>query len=326
MPNDHPSALPPKVFLCHATEDKDRFVTGFAKALIERGIDVWYDDWEMLPGASLVQKIFDEGLSEAETVLVVVSSNSLDKPWVREELNTAIGERVNRGAKIIPVVLDGVKAPKPLNVTLWEEIQDLGSYDESLKKIVASIFDVSLKPPIGQPPDYVTPNAQPIEGLTLADSLILQLSCESMNTRPDESISPGELFTEENRHSLSKDQILTSIKVLSELGYVEVDYYIGGSGNDNWGCHYTLTTFGFAKYCEQCVPDYGGVQKKIIACIVNERVHNSTALSEQLDISKPIVINLIHLMENLDLVKTTETLSIDVDIWQVSPRLGRMLD
>lgn len=63
----------PKVFVSHASEDKNRFVLSFAKRLREKGIDAWLDRWEMAPGDSLVRKIFEEGLKEANAVIVVVS-------------------------------------------------------------------------------------------------------------------------------------------------------------------------------------------------------------------------------------------------------------
>jgi hypothetical protein len=47
-----------KVFISHASEDKERFVIKFSEYLLEKGIDVWLDRWEMLPGDSLVGKIF----------------------------------------------------------------------------------------------------------------------------------------------------------------------------------------------------------------------------------------------------------------------------
>jgi hypothetical protein len=50
----------PRVFLSHASEDKARFVVPFADGLRARGLDVWVDRWEMLPGDSLVAKIFVE--------------------------------------------------------------------------------------------------------------------------------------------------------------------------------------------------------------------------------------------------------------------------
>src|SRR6185437_15157543 len=60
----------PRVFLSHASEDKERFVIRFAERLVERGVDVWLDKWEILPGDSLVDKIFEEGLAKASAVIV----------------------------------------------------------------------------------------------------------------------------------------------------------------------------------------------------------------------------------------------------------------
>ena len=55
----------PKVFISHASEDKERFVMNFASKLRANGVDAWLDKWEMLPGDSLVDKIFEEGIKEA---------------------------------------------------------------------------------------------------------------------------------------------------------------------------------------------------------------------------------------------------------------------
>ena len=38
----------PKVFISHASEDKDRFVLAFAKELRSRGVDAWVDEWEIV--------------------------------------------------------------------------------------------------------------------------------------------------------------------------------------------------------------------------------------------------------------------------------------
>jgi histidyl-tRNA synthetase len=70
----------PKVFISHASEDKERFVLDFATKLRNTGIDAWLDKWEMLPGDSLVDKIFEEGIKNASAFIVVLSSNSVNKP------------------------------------------------------------------------------------------------------------------------------------------------------------------------------------------------------------------------------------------------------
>ncbi len=71
---------PPKVFVSHASEDKERFVLPFAHELRAAGVDVWVDQWQMVPGDSLVKKIFSEGLENADAVIVVLSKVSITKP------------------------------------------------------------------------------------------------------------------------------------------------------------------------------------------------------------------------------------------------------
>lgn len=140
---------PPKVFVSHATEDKDRFVNNFALRLRENGVDAWFDKWEMLPGDSLVDKIYEEGLKEALMVIIVLSKNSVSKPWVREELNASVIAKIQKGIRLIPVVIDECEVPEALKSTLYEKINDLLNYDENFERIKASIFGQSIKPKIG---------------------------------------------------------------------------------------------------------------------------------------------------------------------------------
>jgi hypothetical protein len=49
----------PRAFVSHASEDKDRFVIGFAGRLRAKGVNAWVDTWEMLPGDKLIDKVFN---------------------------------------------------------------------------------------------------------------------------------------------------------------------------------------------------------------------------------------------------------------------------
>jgi len=128
--------MAPKVFLSHASEDKERFVLGFATKLRDSGVDVWLDKWEMLPGDSLVEKIFEEGLKKAQAVIIILSLNSVNKPWVKEELNISVVNKISKGTKIIPVVIDHCEVPESLKSTIWERIPDISNYQESLDRVV----------------------------------------------------------------------------------------------------------------------------------------------------------------------------------------------
>ena len=100
----------------------------FARQLRENGVDVWLDQWEMKPGDSLVDKIFEEGLKEARAVIIVLSTTSVQKPWVREELNASVVNRISRGTKLIPVVIDECEVPESLRSTVWQKVDSLEDY------------------------------------------------------------------------------------------------------------------------------------------------------------------------------------------------------
>src|SRR2546423_5840391 len=119
----------PKVFVSHASEDKERFVLDFATKLRAKGIDAWLDKWEILPGDSLIDKIFEEGIKTAQAVIVVLSKYSVNKPWVKEELNAAVVKKINGISKLIPVVIDDCEVPEALRSTVWVRIGDLSNFD-----------------------------------------------------------------------------------------------------------------------------------------------------------------------------------------------------
>ncbi|WP_395156869.1 toll/interleukin-1 receptor domain-containing protein [Ilumatobacter sp.] len=70
----------PQVFISHASEDKGRFVEEFATQLRYKGVDAWFDRWEMQAGDSLVERIFECGIAAAKAFVIVLSHASVSKP------------------------------------------------------------------------------------------------------------------------------------------------------------------------------------------------------------------------------------------------------
>src|SRR5512139_2979532 len=169
-----PLPVPPKVFISHASEDKARFVAPFAARLRENGVDAWLDQWEMKPGDSLVDRIFEQGLKSAQAVIIVLSAVSVTKPWVREELNNSVVSRINRGLRIIPVVIDQCEIPEALAATLWQRVDDLEHYDDAFQRILDAIFDRSTKPPVGRAPERLTDVEAKLPALSGTDQRVLR--------------------------------------------------------------------------------------------------------------------------------------------------------
>lgn len=74
------------VFISHASEDKDSVVRPLADELAGRGLQVWYDEYELKVGDSLRAKI-NEGLRRSRRAIVVLSPAFFGKHWTEEELD-----------------------------------------------------------------------------------------------------------------------------------------------------------------------------------------------------------------------------------------------
>ena len=93
-------------FICHATEDKDNFVSPLAAALQQRGARVWFDAYTLKVGDSLRRSI-DQGLAKSRFGVVVLSPAFFEKNWPKYELDGLVAREV-AGAKVILPIWHGV--------------------------------------------------------------------------------------------------------------------------------------------------------------------------------------------------------------------------
>ncbi|QOR74057.1 DUF1883 domain-containing protein [Cruoricaptor ignavus] len=96
------------VFISHASEDKDDVVRPLAIALKEKGLSVWYDEFELKIGDSLRRKI-DKGLATSKFGIVVLSRNFIKKGWTNYELDGIMTRVVDGGQVLLPIWHDITK-------------------------------------------------------------------------------------------------------------------------------------------------------------------------------------------------------------------------
>ena len=89
-------------FISHASEDKDDFVRLLAKGLEEKGLSVWFDEFELKVGDSLRESI-DRGLSRSRFAIVVLSPHFFKKQWPMNELNGLVTRETGDAKVILPV-------------------------------------------------------------------------------------------------------------------------------------------------------------------------------------------------------------------------------
>ena len=105
-----------KVFISHASEDKDAIARSLANEL-GKDHTVWFDEYVLHVGDSLRQKI-DEGLRTCDFGIVVLSPSFFSKKWPRLELDGLFALEDKNRKLILPVwhnvTADDVKAFSPI--------------------------------------------------------------------------------------------------------------------------------------------------------------------------------------------------------------------
>lgn len=308
----------PVAFISHASEDKERFVIEFAKKLRAVGVDAWLDKWEMHPGDSLIDKIFEEGIKNGDFFIVILSANSVNKPWVREELNAAMVKKISKQLKIIPVVLDGVAVPECLSSTLYESIKDVNDYEESFARIKNSIFEISEKPPLGNMPHYLNSDVFTISGLTKIDSIVLFEACTLALEKETIEQSAQELFLRISKQGIEKSEFYESIDILNRKGYIK-----GTKTLDMLLHYYDVQYVSIRMYAQKTYKDFNEIEKKIAICIVNEQ--GNLQIADNLHVSNLIVNSVFDYFHLRGLIRYRIMMSGDYIIEDISPELRRML-
>ncbi len=135
----------PVCFLSHNRQDKN-LVRGVASILHGYGIETWFDEWEILPGDKITEKI-EEGLSQATSVVIFLSPHAVASEWVKEEMHTALYQTISTGRlQIIPVVVTQCRIP--LLLSNYSRIEVGDDKTQIADKIQRAILRITGKPPV----------------------------------------------------------------------------------------------------------------------------------------------------------------------------------
>ena len=143
--NDQNDAGLYDVFISHATEDKDEVVRRLANALVDEGLRVWYDEFELRIGDSLRRKI-DSGLARSRFGVVVLSHSFFAKNWPQYELDGLVTREMTGEQVILPlwhrITKSEVMAQSP---SLADKVARSTS-DFTIEEIAHEIADVINNP------------------------------------------------------------------------------------------------------------------------------------------------------------------------------------
>ena len=127
------------IFLSYSNKDKP-WVAEFVSALKEAGVKTWFDVHELAPGERWDEKI-QQALRESSIIVVILSENSVDSPWIFFELGAAIADK----KRIIPVLFGDIEPQRiPLLLRRFQFLKET-SPTVAGKRIAQAIERTSLK-------------------------------------------------------------------------------------------------------------------------------------------------------------------------------------
>ena len=318
---------PPRAFISHTSADKDRFVLQFCHLLRERGIEPWLDERELLPGDNLVDKIFNDGISSSDVFIVVLSANSIERPWVKKELSVAVVQKIEGVVKaLIPIVLDGVTVPAVLKDTVWEKVDDINDIARHVDRIAAAIFG-RIPATIAPAPAYTGMSVHKLAGLEPDDERIFVMACEQLlaNRIAYPYIDFRSLEQRASDMGMPQEYIYECIHVLDKQGYF---HDVGGYHGDERPLRGKVSPFAFERYLETYRSDeYRDEKRRILSAIVNENMHYSRQIVQELRIHEYIVDHVIEGLERAgDVMASHHSSGIDIRPEPSLPRRLRQLE
>ncbi len=132
------------IFLSHATEDKDDVARPLALFLQERGLRVWYDEFELKIGDNLVAKL-NAGINESRFGVLVLSNSFFGKKWTRYELDSLEYLAVMEDRVLFPI-WHGImekelrsQRPSLANLLAWSTASN------TIEEIAAEIYNTIVR-------------------------------------------------------------------------------------------------------------------------------------------------------------------------------------
>lgn len=157
--------MPPKVFVSYSHDDDEHkaWVLNLAERLVQKGIEIVLDQWDMQLGSNL-PTFMEQGMTVADRVLVICTDNYNRKSnegrgGVGYEKNILTGELLQdqSTSKFIPCIR-GVstdsKTPTCLSGRLYIDFSYDETFEDQLEELLRELHNVPAnpRPPIGKNP------------------------------------------------------------------------------------------------------------------------------------------------------------------------------
>lgn len=126
----------PLVFISHNTADKAT-AREIAMFLTADNVGVWFDEWAISPGDSIVSAV-NSALGNCSHLLLLWSQNAARSKWVEREMHSGLGKLLQTGRpRILPLVLDNTPVPSLLSDIMY--IKYSGGTEDDRRSLITAV-------------------------------------------------------------------------------------------------------------------------------------------------------------------------------------------
>ncbi len=137
----------PSVFISYSHKDK-ALTKRIANDLIKKDIIVWLDEWEILVGDSITQRV-QHGLENVDFIMLLLTKHSVQSGWVEKEWQSQIGlEAERQRIRILPVIGGACEIPALLKDKKYTDVE--ADYSKGVSELVNAIKSHMARPQQGQ--------------------------------------------------------------------------------------------------------------------------------------------------------------------------------
>jgi hypothetical protein len=155
-----PPPIDDRVFISYARED-ETFVLNLASALKARGIPLWLDQWDILPGADWNRSI-DRALHESRKVVIVLSPAAVVSRQVRAEIQLAVDAEEKA---VFPVLYNDCAVPRILRLYQFSDFREPRTFEAALDRLAEALGAETTLPHVEKmPPEPKPLRPQPPRG------------------------------------------------------------------------------------------------------------------------------------------------------------------
>jgi hypothetical protein len=138
----------PSVFLSHANADR-AVAQRLAESLMARGVEAFFDKWSIADGQSIRQRL-EEGIESCTHFVVLLTPTSIQREWVKVEIDAAFTRAVEGHCKFIPLRM-GLDVAELTPFLKTRKSPELLDFERDVDSLARSIHGISDRPALGPP-------------------------------------------------------------------------------------------------------------------------------------------------------------------------------